>query len=693
LDKKDGVRADQIPSSIKSDNGALMFDLIHQNLRLLNDNYDNNLAVLLQLIGNCLCADSVYYNSFMQDSVQSSCTWNPSAGFCHADDGKRTFCDDMLKDNPEDYCYQPKLLASKYANDEWQTYMGHKARFNSKVRGMICAFFKRDFIPTLEERNMLELVAVLIGQEESRLAATESISSKATASEKALIESEARYKALLVANPDIMFLFNGQGDVIACKSPDQSLMLKSPTEIIGVNLKELVSKRLYDLAMLAIAKVKQTGEPYSYEYELSVGNAEYFESRFVSCGDDLFLNIVRDITDRKKITEELIRAKEEAEHVNKLKSIFLANMSHELRTPMNGILGFSEILVSVLEKEDNIEMARTIHNSGKRLLNSLNLILDLSRVEANKQDIKYKLLELNEFLLRLVKLFEALAAKKGIELKFKPYKEKIYLLSDAQLLEHVVNDLINNAIKFTETGNVTVLVEVYPQDKQNCIQIKVRDTGIGIPKQQQSYIFDAFRQASEGCERIYEGTGLGLTISRGYTELLGGSITVNSEPGIGSEFSVNFPAELVQTEFTGEVTPESALQRRKQQACHKIILPRLLLIDDDEICYKLICRMLACVAEVDFADNGKTGLQMARDYQYQVILLDIHLGAGMSGAEVIKELARIPAYSDTPIVAVTAYSMVGDKEKFLSMGFSHYLSKPFCQDDITQLINSFLGQQ
>lgn len=517
--------------------------------------------------------------------------------------------------------------------------------------------------------------------------------SEAKAVEKALKESQTRYSALLEANPDVMFLFNSKGDILACKSPDDSLLLRSPEEMIGTNMGDYISEELFDQAMVAINHVKLTGQPYTYEYELQVGNAKYFESRFVRCEDDLFLNIVRDITDKKEIERELIRAKEEAEHVNRLKSAFLANMSHELRTPMNGILGFSEILLSMLDNSETKEMARTIHSSGKRLLKTLNLILDLSRVEANKQDIKLKPVELNGFLEKLVRLFEPLAMRKQLALIFVPYSHEISLLTDSSLLEHVVNDLINNAIKFTHAGSVTIRLEVNPLDENCCVLIKVTDTGIGIPKHKQQFIFDSFRQASEGYERSYEGTGLGLTISRQYVDLLGGDISLLSEPGLGSEFSVSFPRRYLQLKTPLPETAEKIIGKDEAELIPvQEMLPLFLLIDDDKTSHKLARKMLEGIAELDCAYSGEEGLDLLKGAKYQVVLLDINLGSGINGLVTIKQIRQLPTYKYTPIIAITAYSMVGDKERFLSAGFSHYLSKPFSQNEIKQLVADVMGK-
>lgn len=811
---------------------STIFDFIHQNLKLLSSDYKHNLSVLVKLAGEFLDADCVYYNRYYGDTLQNISGWRIPEDFIFPSDPKKSICFDMLDNSEEDFCYLSKLSTSKYSEKrimkyKYESYIGHKIQLEGQLRGMVCAFFIRDYQPTVEARKILEFVAMLIGLEEARYSVSESYHTsesnykqlysmlrlicdnepdmiwakdvegryifankamcnklldavdtdepvgktdhffaerscnahagkepwcnnadkcretdvrtvkanapqqfeevyyvsgeirrldvhkaplykdngviigtvgsardvtEARAVEKALSESRARYDALLEANPDVMFLFNSQGDIMACKSPDDSLLLKPVEEMLGTNMGDYISEELFDMAMEAIEHVRVTGQPYTYEYELKVGSAEYFESRFVKCEDDLFLNIVRDITTKKHIDRELIRAKEEAERVSKLKSVFLANMSHELRTPMNGILGFSEILLSMLDKEETKDMARTIHSSGKRLLKTLNLILDLSRVEANKQDIKLKQVELNKFLTKLVKLFEALALQKGLILKFVSNEAEITLLTDPSLLEHVVNDLINNAIKFTNEGGVTISLEVNPRDEKHCVTIKVTDTGIGIPKHQQEYIFDAFRQASEGYERSYEGSGLGLTISRGYVELLGGKISLQSEQGDGSEFTVSFPKAYLQVDMKAAEDAElPAVIGKPKMAAPQVKLPSILLIDDDVIIHKLTERMLEGIAEVDYAFSGEEGLQLLQSKQYQVILLDIYLGAGMNGLAVIMEIRQIEAYARTPVIAITAYSMLGDKEKFLSMGFNHYLSKPFSQKDIIQVVTGIPG--
>ncbi|MBN2829008.1 MAG: hypothetical protein JXR56_01670 [Candidatus Cloacimonetes bacterium] len=252
-------------------------------------------------------------------------------------------------------------------------------------------------------------------------------------------------------------------------------------------------------------------------------------------------SLKQEVAHRKQTEEELFVAKEKAEESNRLKTSFLANMSHELRTPLSGILGFSEILYSQCNDPDHQEMVGIINQSGNRLLTTLNLILDLSRIEANKHDIILSTFELNEVLNQIVELFKPLATKKGIELLLESDPAIMNINSDRIMIEHIVNELVNNAIKYSEKGCISIITK---KDNE-FVLIEVRDNGIGIQKNRLEIIFEAFRQGSEGFGRTFDGSGLGLTICRKYARLLGGDITVQSEYGDGSTFTVRLPLEPV----------------------------------------------------------------------------------------------------------------------------------------------------
>lgn len=250
-----------------------------------------------------------------------------------------------------------------------------------------------------------------------------------------------------------------------------------------------------------------------------------------------FVAVKEDITEKKKMLEELIQAKETAEEMNKIKSIFFANMSHELRTPLIGILGFSEILQTELEgNSELLYMAETINKGGNRLLGTLNMILNLSKLEAGKLDVQKEKTDIIKVIHETYSLFRPVAKSRKLELSFTSEQETIFCMLDKTLLGNVVNNIINNAVKFTEKGGV--YIKAYIEKKYAVITIT--DTGIGISDDQKAVVWEEFRQGSEGMSRSYEGTGLGLTIAKKYTEIMGGSIYLKSERGKGSTFTILF---------------------------------------------------------------------------------------------------------------------------------------------------------
>jgi PAS domain S-box-containing protein len=252
-----------------------------------------------------------------------------------------------------------------------------------------------------------------------------------------------------------------------------------------------------------------------------------------------YVAIKEDITEKKKIIEELKTAKEKAEEMNNLKSSFLANMSHELRTPMMGILGNAELIGVSTEDIEIKDMATAIYASGRRLINTLNLILDLSRVEAGRENINFEKLEVIKTIKDVIEHFNPAAKQKGLKLEFVCYEDGIYSYLDDRIFRSVLNNLINNAIKFTYVGEVKVSLNT----ENDNVLITITDTGIGIPANSLGLIFEEFRQVSEGYGRNFEGTGLGLTITKKFVEKLGGKISVRSELNNGSEFTIIFPCE------------------------------------------------------------------------------------------------------------------------------------------------------
>ncbi len=406
------------------------------------------------------------------------------------------------------------------------------------------------------------------------------------------------------------------------------------------------------------------------------------------------LGVTSDITEQKRVEESLTLAKEKAEEMNRLKSNFLANMSHELRTPMIGVLGFSDLLRDQLENPEQKEMVETIHSSGSRLMQTLNQLLNLSRIEANKVDIKLKEIDLGSFVLKSVKLFEGTAKNKNLFIKAIIKSSFIIALLDEQLLDHILNNLINNAIKFTETGSVAVEVDAQIIDNKLWAIISVIDTGIGIPKDSFEIIFEEFRQASEGLNRSHEGTGLGLTLTKKYVQLLNGEIFVESTVGIGSKFTVRFPS-IYKPEMnaadrgTKEIHAldrESLTMPKRQNT-----KPTILLVENDETSMHFVRLILRNICEIHFVESGEEAIKLCSEIKYDLILMDINLGRGISGIQATQEIRKIKGCRKIPIVAVTAYAMEGDKEKFLEAGLTHYLSKPYDTQQLKKLVKNILN--
>jgi len=253
------------------------------------------------------------------------------------------------------------------------------------------------------------------------------------------------------------------------------------------------------------------------------------------------VGVARDISDRKKAEEELIEAKEKAEEMSQLKSNFLSNMSHELRTPLVGIIGFADILEDEIINEKHKGMINKISLGAARLSITLNQILDLSKIETNKKSIKWQKIDITSVILEIVKLYSNMAIKNKIVLMSSFSQSNLTVWGDERMLLNIFNNLVNNAVKYTAEGQITINSFVETDDSEEFIVVKVADTGMGIPEDKLEVIFEEFRQVSEGLNRGYEGTGLGLTLCKKFVNLLNGSIQVESEQGIGSTFTVRFP--------------------------------------------------------------------------------------------------------------------------------------------------------
>ncbi len=474
---------------------------------------------------------------------------------------------------------------------------------------------------------------------------------------------------------------------------------KKFTELTGYEFDEIIGQdqRILGTGENYIKKDKQmwetilSGKDWHGEFHNKKKNGElYWVSASISPVQNEkgeithFIEIKEDITEKKKMIDELIEAKEKAEEMSRLKSNFLANMSHELRTPLVGILGYADFLRNDVVSDEIKNMAETIFKSGTRLSETLNLILDLSKFESEKINIKYQEIDLLRITREVISLFHETAKKKKIELNLSFNQDPINMNFDPRAFRSILTNLINNAIKYTNEGSVSTLVNAL----DNYIEIKVMDTGIGIDKKDYETIFEEFRQASEGYSRNFEGSGLGLSITKKLVEKFGGKISVESEIDIGSTFIVELPFNRDEEIFTK--LNQKKLKEPSKDISNNSIKPLVLIVDDDPTVYKIIKRYLNDNVELEKVENAEDAIQNVMEKKYDIIFMDINFKKGMDGKQATQIIKTKKGYENIPIIAMTAYAMINDKEEFLSAGCDYYLSKPFLKEELIEIVEKAL---
>ncbi|WP_304130041.1 PAS domain-containing hybrid sensor histidine kinase/response regulator [Ignavibacterium album] len=402
----------------------------------------------------------------------------------------------------------------------------------------------------------------------------------------------------------------------------------------------------------------------------------------VSSGNsNQIFGIAEDITEKKLLELEIQNAYAKAKESINFKNYLLGNINHEIRTPLNAILGFTQILKEETSKDMIDELADKILCASNRLLNTLDSIIELSDLQSDSRKIIYNEVSVYDLLKTVQHKFSSIAYEKKLLFEVIEPDQDVIIKSDEFLLKKILYQLLDNAFKYTHHGSVTLSIRFDIGENQNWLVLDVSDTGIGIDAEKLETIFEAFRQGSEGLARSYQGSGLGLTLTKKMIELLGGKISVESEPGIGSKFSVHIPFEFPSKKenHNGNNNGDSNLEGK-----------RILIVEDNQLNAEVLRHYLKSIVNTDIAFDSQQAFELSEKYLYDLILMDISLKNGESGIEVMKKMKVRDEYRTVPIVALTAFTFDEDKNKFLAEGFDGFIPKPIQRNDLISEIKKVL---
>ena len=556
---------------------------------------------------------------------------------------------------------------------------------------------------------------------EARLVLANDITERKRA-EETLRERERQMQALVTSLDDIVFEFDEHGTYLNVWTGDDRLLAQPRFELLGRRSIDVLGKENGRPFIEAIERASKTGVSENIEYPLDViGGRRWFVARISPILDTdgthrTVSMLIRDITPRKQAEEELRSLNEkleqrvsertdqlnqtnvELERANRTKDEFLANMSHELRTPLNSILGLSESLLEQRRgslNEYQLKSLQMIEGSGNHLLELINDILDLSKIEAGKLVYYPQSVSIDELCKSSLAFIEEQAAKKSIEVMYVNQAQVSNIFADARRLKQILVNLLTNAVKFTaDKGHVTLTVNT--DLDQDLIQFSVMDDGVGIAQKDLQKLFQPFVQVDSSLNRHYEGTGLGLALIQKLTDMHGGSVHVESEVGKGSCFTINLScnqdttAALKEPEMPKAIPVSKSLEKVDASET-AVCRGRVLLAEDNQPNILTIGEYLESHAyEVVVAHNGLEAIAKAEEINPDIILMDIQMPA-MNGLEAIAHLRAEDRFASTPIIALTALAMPGDRERCLQAGATEYLSKPVSLRMLLRTIDKFLA--
>jgi PAS domain S-box-containing protein len=518
-----------------------------------------------------------------------------------------------------------------------------------------------------------------------------------------LAKSQIEIKAKNDALENYAILVNNSADII-CTIDAHTLRIKTINpaveKVLGFNSEELLKKNIADLAaeedrqefrkkISEVVNKNLSFAVFELRFRRFDGQQIWVECRASYHNKLLFLNI-NDISPQKSYLAELLRSKHYAEQAKKIKEIFLANMSHELRTPVNGIVGLLNLLKNTPLDKDQKEILNLMSISSDSLLDIINDVLDISKMEAGKLRINRSNLKIKDLINNSFQLLKSRADDRNIKFILEIADDvPDHIWGDGLRVKQILMNLLSNAIKFTELGHVTLAISVEDrEDNKVKLRFSVEDTGIGISKESISRIFNSFEQADDTITSKYGGTGLGLNIVRNLIELKGGELAVSSEPGNGSTFVFSNWYNLVTAS-----EPEKVYQV-VSKSLKSFKGKKLLIVEDNSINQFMLSRMLQnWETEVDIVENGQLAIEKLAQNHYDLILMDTHMPVmnGYEAAKIIRLDFEEPKRS-IPILSLSATTIENDQQQAFNAGMNAVLCKPFKPEDLHRKINELLKE-
>jgi len=504
-------------------------------------------------------------------------------------------------------------------------------------------------------------------------------------------ESEEKYRVITENSADAIFVTNTKGEYVYVNSEATNLFGYSKEEFLNLTISHLAPREKIEEYLTHFREVIKKGRAFlDLQLRKKDGTLIPVDINAVVLPNGFVYGSCRDITLRKQAEQEILQAKEKAEEMNRMKSYFLSNMSHELRTPMIAIMGYAELLEEEIMNPEHLKMLDGIIEGATRLNSTFHNILELSRIESANLNLETSSLSLHEVVEESIKPLYRIAAKKNLFLKLEVLDKSILVDIDPVLFRNAIFQVVDNGIKFTKVGGVLVQVGIQRINEQLKAAVKVTDTGVGINREDIEKIFGEFRQASEGMNRAFEGLGVGLNIAKRIAEMMNGEISVESEAGKGTTISISLPIKMSDDQLRKEIAVRRRTTSVDESSLKLKDKPSLLLVEDNPLNRDVINIYLKGKYNITEASDGITALVVASKINFDAVLMDINLGEGIDGIETMKRLRTIEYNKNVPIIAITAYVMAGDKEKFLGHGFDGYLPKPFTKEVINKYLENVL---